>query len=292
MDNHSEPEKTPQEVLKDARKQITRSAIFAIAALVVIVFACYAWFVSTKNVSANLNSVRIARGPFDLASVGEGGVYDNKLDIALQVTGAEWVDPQGQKGTSTEKNDSVLWRVSESSSLNNFGTSGKRGIQPGSFGTLQFYVIPHKDGNLLLNFQLELVPLDTAMHEIQDNPTLVNLLKGHLLFYQGESDSPQWVNCDSGSFSMEFQDAKAETPVLVTLQWKWPYLLEVVKSENDVVACMEKYPQDFFYNPDGEIPQVDLTNSYGIFDSYFNAADEYIGTMVTGIFLRLSADVG
>ena len=48
---NEQPDNSREETYREARKQIVRSAFLALAALGVIVFACYAWFVSRDRKS-------------------------------------------------------------------------------------------------------------------------------------------------------------------------------------------------------------------------------------------------
>lgn len=300
MDNHSEPEKAPQEVVKDARKQITRSAVFAIAALVVIVFACYAWFVSTNNVSANIGGIQIMGSPFELASVGAGSLYDKMLPDDLRIQEGEGWKHSSGNGTVTGANDSILWNVSTDSNLNNVSNESDN-LQPGANGSMQFYVIPKADGALKLSFQLELIPMmlpagstDQFVEATQDE-VLLKLLKGHFLFNQEINGKLTWIECQSGTFTLTFSDCKKDTPELVTLNWTWPYLLSHVTKQTEVVSWMIQAPDYFFYNDGREFPAPTVgdlksdATSYATYDQLFNNADQYIGDHADGLFLRLTA---
>ena len=54
MPKKSNSEQNTQSFIQAARRQIIHSAIFAVAALGVIVFACYAWFASNHSVSGTI----------------------------------------------------------------------------------------------------------------------------------------------------------------------------------------------------------------------------------------------
>ena len=57
MNEQPNPDASKLEALQNARKQITRSLLLATAALGVIAFACYAWFVNNTSVTARSISV-------------------------------------------------------------------------------------------------------------------------------------------------------------------------------------------------------------------------------------------
>lgn len=295
MEKKPKSEGPPDEVLLNARKQITRSVLLALAALVVIAFACLAWFVSTKDVTGSLGAVRLLDSKFELASIGAEGSYDDLLPETWRVTGEQW-EHASDIGTRTGENRAVLWRLTDESNMNNSTGSKTKGIQPGSRGTLQFYVIPQTSEALKLSFHLELIPMalneDGSFREAEDDDTLDRLLRGHLLFYQADAQGARaWVDCRTGSFTLDFENCEADTPIPITLCWTWPYLLEHVKDETEVVDWMGTDPGLFFYNGGEAIPSLDLTGSYPVFDQLFNNADDYIGTNTYGLLLRLTARI-
>lgn len=294
MEEKNKSDKSPETAILSARRQITRSVLLALAALAVIVFACFAWFVSTKDVTGSLGAVRLTGSKFELASAGGEGAYDKILPEEWNVTGDTWKSGD-LSGTQTGRQSAILWRLTDESNLNNQSGKDTVGIQPGSHGKLQFYVIPQSSEELHLQFHLELIPLgqndDGSLYEISSDATLHQLLLGHLLFYQEDNSQKAWVDCRTGSFELNFADCAEDQPILVTLNWTWPYLLEHVKDQTDVVAWMGESSNYFFYNDGAEIPTVDLDNQYSIFDRLFNNADDYIGTHTAGVFLRLTAQI-
>ena len=293
MQNRPQKENPGENAVKDARKQITRSILLALTALAVIAFACYAWFVSTKRVTGSIRPVQLLGSTFELASAGNMGAYDHMLPDGLNISG----DSRKPSGTVTSTGKaSILWQVSGSSSLNNTETTGC--IQPGSRGAIQFSVIPKADGELKLNFQIELLPMQEqgGKLEIPENDeTLNNLLKGHFLFqYSTEGTNSSWVPCSTGQFSLTFTDCTADTPIPVTLNWRWPYLLRLVTDQPEVVNWMKEDTRYFFYNPGNTVEApTELQPNVGNFaqyDRYYNNADEYIGENAYGVLLRLTAE--
>ena len=57
MSEQPNSDNSRQDALRTARKQITRSLFLSLAALGVIVIACYAWFVRNTTVSGALGSI-------------------------------------------------------------------------------------------------------------------------------------------------------------------------------------------------------------------------------------------
>ena len=293
MQNRPQKENPGENAVKDARKQITRSILLALTALAVIAFACYAWFVSTKRVTGSIRPVQLLGSTFELASAGNMGAYDHMLPDGLNISG----DSRKPSGTVTSTGKaSILWQVSGSSNLNNTEETGC--IQPGSQGAIQFFVIPKADGELKLNFQIELLPMqeDSGKLEIlENNETLNNLLKGHFLFqYSTDRTNFSWVPCSTGRFSLTFTGCTADTPIPVTLNWHWPYLLRLVTKHTEVVGWMKEDTRYFFYDHGLTVaPPTELQPNAGNFaqyDRYYNNADEYIGENAYGVLLRLTAE--
>lgn len=293
MQNRPQKENPGENAVKDARKQITRSILLALTALAVIAFACYAWFVSTKRVTGSIRPVQLLGSTFELASAGTSGAYDRMLPDGLKISG----DSRKHLGTVTSTGKaSILWQVSDSSNLNNTEETGC--IQPGSQGTIQFSVIPKADGELKLNFQIELLPMQEEggkLEILENNETLNNLLKGHFLFqYSTDETNSSWVPCSTERFSLTFTDCTADTPIPVTLNWRWPYLLRLVTDQPEVVSWMKEDARYFFYDHENPVaPPTELTPNVGNFaqyDRYYNNADEYIGEHAYGVLLRLTAE--
>lgn len=293
MQNRPQKENPGENAVKDARKQITRSILLALTALAVIAFACYAWFVSTKRVTGSIRPVQLLGSTFELASAGKMGAYDAMLPDGLNISGDSWKHP----GTVTSTGKaSILWQVSDSSNLNNTEETGC--IQPGSQGTIQFSVIPKADGELKLNFQIELLPMQEKVGKLEileNNETLENLLKGHFLFqYSIDGTNFSWIPCSTGQFSLTFTGCTADMPIPVTLAWRWPYLLRLVMEHTEVVGWMKDDARYFFYNGENTVaPPTELQPNVGSFaqyDQYYNNADEYIGENAYGVLLRLTAE--
>ena len=76
-------------------------------------------------------------------------MYDKLLDV-----------PPGTKIkeqtflATNDTNNSITWAIKDDSNLNN--QTGANGIEPGSSGSLTFYIISHKDGPLSLTLDVAL----------------------------------------------------------------------------------------------------------------------------------------
>ena len=288
---------TREEILLEARKQILHSAVLALAALIVIGVACYAWFASNKNVTAKAGSVSVAQNGFELASVGAEGVFDGQIPTDFTVPAGEaWTSPKNEPGTYTAGQQAILWRMSDESNLGN--SAGGSGISPGSKGFLQFYVIPNRSGEMHLKCTLDVIPLPLKEDGTEDQ-TAEKLLRGHLLFdYQYAKDTENVsaiVPIESESFIIDLANAEKEEPVKVTLNWRWPYVLEDAYQDSGEVLgwVKDREKSSFFYcTEDGGIVGISgkdplVPADYLELSEYYNNADQYIGNNVNQIILQL-----
>lgn len=304
---NAQPDNSREETYREARKQIVRSAFLALAALGVIVFACYAWFVSSGTVTGTVGSVRIDGSSFELASKGDDGNWDKELDGYAKPGEEQAIG--GLNLVVTGKENDIIWKISPKSNLEN--SEGKTGISPGSEGQMQFYIIPKRDGELRLKCKVELTPLYYEEAEItpEDVKTIEKLLKGHFQFSCSCPDAssyeePILFDYESGDFPiLTFQNAAKDQPILVTLGWKWPeFLRDVINNEKDgstVKRWMSDKPNHFFYNgkdENGKTIQIskpddeNFTSQFGQYNNYYNNADQYIGDNVQSLVLRLTAE--
>lgn len=302
MNRQPNSDNSRQDALRAAQKQIIRSLLLALAALGVIVIACYAWFVRNTTVSGALGSISAESSTFELASVGTAGAFDGIISDESNVTGESW-EYNGDAGTITSgTKESILWRIDQSSShLGN--DSNSTGIEPGSSGTLQFYVVPKRPGDLELTFTIEIIPLAVASENNEftpiNNDDATNFLKGHLLLhYQVGNGQKTLLDPTNASFGLTLNDLPSDSkPVLISLEWHWPFLLEDAVSDSKVTQIITDNPSYYFY--DGNDPLTEAVTLPGTNDpefrrysNYYNNADQYIGTYVSAVLFRLTAEEG
>ena len=307
MPKKSNSEQNAQAFIQSARRQIIHSAIFAVAALGVIVFACYAWFAGNHSVSGTIGSIQMLGSLYELAGNGSDNT-DNGYGVFYDKTKTDFdfnVLPAGDFSTdenwanleATGKNQSIRWRLNENSQVGNFGSS--TGIRPGSSGMLQFYVIPNATGTLSLHFRLELKPLNDD-GSANTGETLNKLLKGHLLFYiPGDNGTKTWISWDGDtSRPLQFyvpEETDVGVPQLVTLHWQWTAeLSELIKD----ATLKDKVPVNrelLFYSESGSIPEekdikaaID-NNQITELTKLYNRADRYIGSQLTWLEVKLTA---
>lgn len=300
MNEQPNPDASKLEALQNARKQITRSLLLATAALGVIAFACYAWFVNNTSVTGSLGSVSAKGSIFELASIGSDSVFTSDTPESYRVeNGSDW---HNKDGKYTAGKSAIVWQLDSTSHLNNIEGITEQGIRPGSFGTLQFYVIPKIDGSLNLQFDLELIPvLNSDSNLTVNTDTLNQLMHGHMLFsYQCEKASNSGktlIPLENPSFTMNFDNVNVDQEILVTMKWIWPNLLADVKGDNlqgvcdgeGIVGLMETIPSYFFYNEGNAVTAPNLEDDFQVYNNYFNAADQYLGERINWLIVRMTA---
>lgn len=222
------------ELLKNQWKIFFRVGIIVVVAVIVIIVAGIAWFVSNTRVDATGVAIRPADMPFDLAAAGtkstasaDRGMYDTLLTVS---PGASR-EIEGKKYWSTDGSDtSICWAVTQESNMNNTGEDEKpTGIEPGSYGKMTFYIIPNKDGPLKVTLDLVLTGYQIAdgkknaenvtqndLTEVTD-PSLQQLLEGHILLFAGYNEKAGcykgWISRDAGEWSMRL-GSETEAAVL------------------------------------------------------------------------------
>lgn len=291
MPKKSNSEQNTQSFIQAARRQIIHSAIFAVAALGVIVFACYAWFASNHSVSGTIGSIQMLGSLYELASEGSS---PNKYTLA-SYNPPEGDTPLSNRPTlkATGTNQSIRWQLSDTSHVQNI--SGSTRLQPGTKGTLEFFVLPYVTGTLSLNFQLELIPLDDGRNVITGTPA--ELLKGHLLFYlENEKQEKIWTSWDSANFKLQFEaanEAAIEQPQKVTLHWLWASDLSGLR---DLDSKIPSNRQLLFYSEDQsripsetEIKKRLDANDLTDLNKLYNLADRYIGANLSWLEVKLTA---
>ena len=316
---------TREEIILEAKKQILHSAVLALAALIVIGVACYAWFVNSGSVTALPSAVRMQVDGFELACAANEPTsaatdpYREYLDSGLP-EGEELTPWIGEKKTSwTSGNQTIRWRVDQDS---NFANAGENvGIRPGSHGVLTFYVIPKTDGDLKINCHLSLRPVMTAQQtdeqkSVMDHEAIATqLLRGHILFdkcvvrsgtvQDGQSGLTlqQFEEAKTGYFELEFNDAKADEAYEVNLKWFWPYVLREGNEDKDygpqisrLTGAQEMSDYFYFKTKNGQNAERETVTVAGAslkeLSRYYNSADQFIGDHVDGVVFELVADRG
>ena len=365
-------ELTPEEYRQQARDEISevkaewkvflRTGIIMFAALVAIIIACIAWFVSNNKVTISGTKVQSAGSEFELAAAAKpdsessAGVYDKRLDV-----------PEGTETSIGDKkflatdgsHTSITWAITGDSNMNN--NNPEDGIEPGASGKMTFYIISQKDGPLSVTLDLTLTGYTgektaTTSSNLKEADTKAQqLLKGHVLLFAGYDSAANsykgWISEDAGPWSMTLysggdvlsrakngkltwsvQDAKKDKAYPVTIYWVWPEMLGsyLVKDQSSIGKRPVLFPEDWNESSNHltELPEKLFTTMcsqkdnryfywresedftgiaeklnqmlnqmrknfnpvmYGTLAVYYNQADEYLGSNVRFVKLKLDA---
>lgn len=258
-------ELTPEEYRQKARKEMQdlknqwkiffKTGFIMLAALIAIIVACIAWFVSNNKVDSTGMNIRAAGSEFDLAASiknaeSTNGIYDNLLSV-----------PNGEKNkeysVTSGSHTAISWAITDDSNLRN-EKDKSLGIEPGSSGSITFYIIPHKNGALNVSLTLSLTGYTLKNNVTELTPESLieikadaqQLLEGHILLFAGydkkKNSYKGWISQDGDPWSMSLndndnsslsqkgngeliwsiKDAEAEKAYPVTVYWIWPELLE------------------------------------------------------------------
>lgn len=261
--------------LKNQWKIFLRTGLIVIAAVIAIIAASIAWFVNNSRVDATGAAIQAAGSEFDIAAAGaDTGSATGKYDDLLEASaGAETKD---KKYLSTaDSRTSISWAITDNSNMGN--TSNGLGIEPGSSGSMTFYIIPHKDGSLKVELNLTLtgysVETENKEARSQNNlkaitPPTQELLEGHILLFAGNDKDTNsysgWISEDAETWTMNLNNdislsrnadggltwsaekVVKETAYPVTIYWIWPEMLEsyLMKTENYTGRRPLLFPKD------------------------------------------------
>ena len=253
-------ELTPEEYRKKAQEQIQnykhqwkifiRTGIVILAAVIAIIIACIAWFVSNNKVTGSGIGIRSAGSDFELAAdagadgKNSAGKYDKLLEVS---PGAEKTLGDKSYITTDDSHTSITWSIVNESNMRN--NQNHPGIEPGTSGMLRFYIISHKEGALNVTLDLELTGYTngTGSTIVKSDEPAQKLVKGHVLLFAGyeqktnsyegwisEDAAPWTMTLDNGStltrntdgmLTWAVENAKKDTAYPVQIYWIWPEIL-------------------------------------------------------------------
>ena len=306
-------ELTPEEYRQQARDEISevkaewtvflRTGIIMFAALVAIIIACIAWFVSNNKVTISGTKVQSAGSEFELAAAAKPDsgssavVYDNLQDGPLSVTLD--LTLTGYTGEET---------AATSLSLKEADTKAQQLLK----------------GHVLL-----FAGYDSATHSYKGwisedaDPWSMTL--------DYERERGVLSRAENGKLTWSVQNAEKGTAYPVTIYWVWPEMLGsyLVKDQSSIGKRPILFPDDWKENSNHltEIPEKLFTTMcnpednnryfywkeskdfaetviekklnqmrtnfnpvmYGTLAVYYNQADEYLGSNVRFVKLKLDA---
>lgn len=281
------PEKLEKEIEKNKKKAI-KSFAFAVAAAVALIALCIAWFVSNNRVNGILGGISAKKSGIEIGSRGSAGVHDDllqKIKFGLKYHLPAKTD---EKQHDTSKGESINWLLNADSNMNNYdnGNSfeqiGKTyrkdyAMEPGTKGKLDFFIKSYEDGDLFLEFSLDIAPYTMNgenQQAVEKNSVEAQILSGHILYFLGETQENNtikysWIK--DGTFQITIPNAKSDQEYDYSIYWVWPLNLSTIllnsgddflngnKVEfddkdptgvlrNEIVADMEANPGRYFFS--------------------------------------------
>lgn len=296
--------RSQQDALKELKKELLKTTFFLLAVLAVLAYGSRAWFVSNSRVHSGAASVS---AQYELVRIASKGVRQSSEEKLLELPeGTEYRDPD----------DSYIYYYTESGEIA-LRLSEDYIVSPGASGSIDFYIIPTRDGAMTVTLYLGLAgyvenKAGDGVERVQDD-VLDALLSGHILLfrnYQGGYYSG-WIGNQGSAGLLDNsvtvtlpEDTKAGEPFQVTLYWIWPLRYKNMVGDLHASDSLE-YTEQFWPFVEAQtqnmtsVPEtsyrysrVFLTKDASLEDPdsrtrAYNLADEYIGTNADYLYLTI-----
>ena len=268
----------------------------------------FAWFSQNRDTDGEGLTISVRTKNYDLlidrtSRYATGYPVITDADHTLDSLEADAYD---LTATSTESTPALAYEL-----INEYRYENKYNLMPGSYGTLTFYLRP-KTGvtNLVAHFSLALGGYVSVYDnegnesfEVIDSTTVLNLLKGHILFFTQRTGATfEDYRYDGllldGTFAYDTtQHTKSLEPgktdcYAITLYWEWPITYYDIVDELSTAEVTRRFPvatssllshNDYFF----------LSLAAGADDNAkadaYNDADQAIGNGADSIVVYISA---
>ena len=240
-----------EELKKEKKKRIRQMIVFIVAAIAVIIALCIAWFVSNNRVNGISGRISAKESGIEIGSKGSQGVHD---DILKQVKSDLTYHLPGEGSNNqhdTSLGGSINWLLNSDSNMNNY-SEGKSftdtgakfrkdyAMEPGTKGRLDFFIKPYEEGNLSLEFSLDIVPyvMNGDIPQVVDKTsTASQFLSGHIVYFLRETqndDTVKFTWIKNGTFRITIPKAEKDKEYNYSIYWVWPLNLStILLNEND-----------------------------------------------------------
>ena len=243
------PEALEQEIENDKRK-VARSIIFIAAAAVAFIAICIAWFVSNNQVNGIFGRISAKKSGIEIGSEGSKGVHDDILQRVKSDTTYHLPDGESNHQHDTSKGGSINWLLSPDSNMNNYSAGNSftetgakfrkdYAMEPGTKGKLDFFIKSYEEGDLSLDFSLDIVPYvmnNDTPQVVDKTATAAQLLSGHIVYFLGETqnDIVKYTWIKDGKFQITIPKAEKDKEYNYSIYWVWPLNLStILLNEND-----------------------------------------------------------
>ncbi|MBQ7700660.1 MAG: hypothetical protein IJT49_10025 [Clostridia bacterium] len=307
-----------------ANRAIIGRAAFVAVLFIAVLFAVMlvlrlnsslGWFASNLNVSADGMAIaassdqyiiyieRTARYDETLAA-GNKPLYDGISDLKTKLASNESLYGYSLTANSTQDVDKLAYEivneVTDKADANNDNIDEVYYyLSPGSCGTVTFYLKPKSNEDIVANLELsigcfvnEYEGNNKVVKEVT-NETVLNLLKGHILFFSersgvGYDDYIYSGFLADGMFTYDTsQNTKSSKTGFtdcyeITLYWEWPRTYsDIVDNISSQGETAKRYPNDLgsFMNANRGCFLANYINSNDIdeLNDGYNDGDQVIG---------------
>ena len=281
--------------IKKDKKKVAQNIVFIMAAVVALIALCIAWFVSNNRVNGILGKISAKKAGIEIGSKGSKGVHDDILQKVKQ-SDLTYHLPNEENNFQhdTSSGGSINWLLNQESNMNNYsdGKSFKEtgatfrkdyAMEPGTKGRLDFFIKPYEEGDLSLDFSLDIVPYvmngETPQVVDETTSTAPQLLSGHIVYFLGETqnDTMTYTWIKDGRFQITIPSAEQNKEYNYSIYWVWPLNLStILLNENDeflnespiefddkdatgalrnqIVTDMTEHPEKYFFSSLTERP--------------------------------------
>ena len=269
------------------KKKARQSFVLVLAAAVAFLALGVAWFVSNNRVNGISGRISAKESGIEIGSRGSQGVHDDilkkvKCDLTYHLPGE---GSNNQHDTSL--GGSINWLLNSNSNMNNynegksFTDTGAKfrkdyAMEPGTKGRLDFFIKPYEEGDLSLEFSLDIVPyvMDGDTPRVVDKTsTASQFLSGHIVYFLGETqnDTVNYTWIKDGTFRITIPKAEKDKEYNYSIYWVWPLNLSTIllnkqdeflnesniefddkdatgELRNQIVTDMTIHPEKYFFS--------------------------------------------
>ena len=234
--------------IKKDKKKVAQNTVFIMAAAFVLIALCIAWFVSNNRVNGILGRISAKKSGIEIGSTGSQGVHDDILQRVESGFTYHLPDKDSDNKHDTSQGGSINWLLNPDSNMKNY-SEGKSftdtgaklrkdyAMEPGTKGKLDFFIKPYEEGDLSLNFSLDIVPyvMNGETPQVVDKEsTASQLLSGHILYFLGETqdNTVKYTWIEDGTFQITIPKAEQDKEYHYSIYWVWPLNLSTILLNN------------------------------------------------------------
>ena len=287
--------------IKKDKKKVAQNAVFIMAAAFALIALCNAWFVSNTRVNGIVGTISAKKPGIEIGSKGSQGVHDDILQKVKSGLTYLLPDEESKHQHDTSQGGSINWLLDSDSNMKNY-SAGKSfedtgakfrkdyAMEPGTKGKLDFFIKSYEEGDLSLEFSLDIVPYVKNGEDpqvVDKKSTASQLLSGHIVYFLGETQNDTsntnttvkytWINDEDGRFQITIPNAEQNKEYNYSIYWVWPLNLSTILLNNEdeflngstvefddkdssgtlrnqIVADMTQHPEKYFFSSLTETP--------------------------------------